>query len=783
MVEITGINFTDEYTGAGATKNPFLMGSMGDALIAYVDVSVHWESLKIICIFVSTAKTIERRDNRSFIKAGFSKGDTFTIVGSASNAGNYTIASISADGSTITTVEALVDETASGVSFYGTTPILAVDFYSNLIENSAPLSFISLVDNQTQQKLSGGKAAWVAGETVNLLQATTSIGWLTGATGTVIKNTIANNASGYKQTFTITKSFAITPYVLSGQVTRLNGKLVYPPYFLDTLSLKYVAKVNARYDTINPIIPHTTDPNYVYPLGNVGWFNEFLNGGVADYTLTSVAYTDVATSLPVTQIDLARDTQVVAVLNSAAGNFLGGGIGVGSFVALNFFYCPNDQTDYVNTTTNQNTNFRLDRKLLTVGAASVNGNGFGTDTQAIKSITAVFNNANQVTVTFTVSLSAYNKSFLQGKVSTNRNYILMATPQKRASTKLADTDRNSVLIDNNSFIWNQDDATLLTFSDTNFFQYPDTTTNAYTDYKGMIGDHVLSRSRFTINNGATPIDFTTQIVAVNSVTGESFDLEKYTQTFPSDDTNGQACSDVAPQILNYKLPSSDPRNQAYLNRNVALDTVTDFGWEFYYGFVLRYETWRQVPNFASAFNCGHSQDWSIYGLQPNWSIQHWTTINVSKGGYTTQFQRQANITVLDDAFSDNGYGGVLALQIDTYYADANGFQNAKGLILGDQDTHVKLTITGDLNTLPVGANGYYAYLALDVSGIGGELFRDVATSEEQPLVNSGWKQSVLVTAVSSQGVTHIDIECDIDFTKLDLQNKQYLITGRLGYKY
>lgn len=780
MVEITSIQFTDEYTGTGATKNSFLLGSFADVITAYVNISIHWETTQNIPITcTSGTKTIKRTDNYSFIRDGFKKGDTFHLTGgsSATNDGNYTISAIT--DSTITVTGAINTATITA-TLNGTTAINAMDFYYNLIENSSPLSFISLVDSQTIQKQSASKTAWVNGETVNLSQATKSIGWNTQNSGTVLKNTIADFASNYIQTFTITHSFYITPLYLAGQTVKVNGKYTYPTYFVDINSLKYVCRIDGRFSASNPSIPHTTPTDYDFPYGNVGWFDEFLSGGVADYTVTSVTYTDKATSEIVTQIDLTKDIEVVAILNSTLGSFLGGGTGVGSMIALNFIFCTQNQDDYIDTTTRMLDNFRVDRKLLTIGAASVNGTRYGTDFQAIKSITAVYNSATQCTLTFTVSLSDATKKILKAKDSTDRKYMLMATPQKKTSTYLGDTDRNAALIDFNDFIWNKDDSSLLTFQNTTFCQYPNTTTNLYTDYKGFVGDHVLTKSKFIVDNTSTPLDLTAQVMVVNSVTGESFELEKYTQTFPSNEKSGNVCADVVPQVLNYKLSPNDPRNQVYFNRNVAFDTVNAFGYEFDYPFVLRYETWRNVTNFATAFSCTHTQDWSIYELEPNWILQYWITVNVSKLDYTTQFIRKASLSAKDDAFSDNGSGGVFSLQIDTYYNDGSNLVNGKGLIFGDQDTHVKLTITGDFTALPSGAVGYYAYLALDVSGTGGEFFRDVATSEEEPLTDSAWKQSVLIT---SNGTTSVDIECDIDYTKLDLNNSEYLITGRLGYKY
>lgn len=774
-VEITSIQFTDEYSGSGATKNDFLMGSFVDKITAYVSVAIHWETLGIQAAF-NTNKTIKRLDNYSFIRDGFKQGDTFEVTGTTAgvNDGSYTIDTIT--DSTITTIEAIpVTGIYTLVDLNGTTQINAVDFFYNLIENSAALSFVSLTDNQSIQKYSASKANWVATETVNFSTATPSIGWQTG-TGSVIKNTDADLASNYRQEFVFTHTFYVAPFFLTGQLIYSEGKYQYPSYFADTNSLKYVARVDGRYDTVNPTAPHTTDPNYPYQLGNVGWFDEFLNGGTPEYTLTSVAYKDTLTNDPLTTVQLDRDTTVTVILASANNHFVSN-----PQLALNFFICPDDESDYVNTKDNQLVrNFRQDRKLMVIDGSTANGVYYGTDYQALKTISAVANSDVQCTLTFIVSFSQATQTYLLARDENNRKFILMATPEMGGVAEMFDTDRNAVLIDFNSVSYDQDDSTLLTWQDTQFYQYPDTVANPKTDYKGVIGDQVLSRNLFTVDNDSTPIDLTLEIRVVNDSTGDYFVLEKYQQQFPESELQGLICESNLPTVLGYNMASDDPRNQAYLYRNTAIDTASQFGYEFDYGFVMRYETWRYVTEFDTAFACDHSENWSIYSLIDGWNIKHVVTVNVEKDDHTTTFERTSNITLQDGDYSDDGFGGQIVVEKDTYYTGSSGLVDAKGLIFTDQDTHVKLTLTGDFSALPSGATDYYGYLALDVENTGGEKTRDVVTSEEDPLETSVWMTRAMITKVDNSTIT---IESDIDYTKLDITIKSYLITGRFGFKY
>ncbi len=123
MVQITSIRTDDEY---GMNVADFLIGSVYDKITTTIHFSVHWESLGIPVTIDAPNKTITRTDGLSWFAAGFSKGDTFTIVGLsgyyAYDDGNYTIDSLTS--SVLTTVESIyASGVFTGVDFHGTTPI------------------------------------------------------------------------------------------------------------------------------------------------------------------------------------------------------------------------------------------------------------------------------------------------------------------------------------------------------------------------------------------------------------------------------------------------------------------------------------------------------------------------------------------------------------------------------------------------------------------------------------------------------------------------------------
>lgn len=649
-IKILSQGFTDEY-GDGTTENSFMMGSIGDKLTAHLDIEVYWESLATFVSFNSTDKTIIRKDNLSWLDLGFKKGDSFVISGSVANDASFTIAQIT--DSTITTAEALTTGTNQNVNFYGTTTINALDFYYSLIENGSENNFLSLVDANTAPKFTNDDpgAAWIALETLTMTPVTESRGWVND-TCTAEKTEAQTSYNEYRQRFTITHTFMVTPIFLAGQQEGFNDPLTAPGYIRNT-SLKYIFKVDARAALIDPNILQSSDPDFDFPKGNIGWLDEFLSGGVPEYSVQGVAYEDVLTGEALNKLDLNRDVKVTVSLFSQNGRFDYAG-GDATKYQLGIIYAPFDDADYIDTLSDEfETNFLYDRKFSTFGAAVSNGEQFGTDLQSLKDILVTSAGVNNAILTFTVSYSTYIKNLLKSKDVNNRSYFIWITPQQGTRTTLATTDRNLAPIDFQNADWNRNQPELLEYIDTpQFYKFPDTIANGFTDYKGFIFDRVLSKVQFLVEKDALLKDTTIRIQAYNSGTGTYFDLETYSLSFlgrygPQNEVAWNT------QIRDFKLEWTDPNNQAMFQRNMALDTVTQFAYELDYGFMLRYEVWRTVEGFDQAFEFTPFEQWSIYSLTAGWELRYTLDTNVADSAdeYTTPFQITANIEAKDGTYS------------------------------------------------------------------------------------------------------------------------------------
>jgi len=119
----------------------------------------------------------------------------------------------------------------------------------------------------------------------------------------------------------------------------------------------------------------------------MGWFNENLNGGIPNYAVTSVVFTDPSGSV-VGYADYQGVTDVEVQITSIANTFSAYETPsqTGTEFIINHFSLPETEDDYIDTSTDLETNFMWDRGKQKIGTGSVDGNHFGTGKQVITDI-------------------------------------------------------------------------------------------------------------------------------------------------------------------------------------------------------------------------------------------------------------------------------------------------------------------------------------------------------------------------------------------------------------
>lgn len=780
MVVVESLKFYDEYTDAGGGGSDFLIGSVGDKQKAIAEINIHWETLNIRMIFNSSDKSITRQDLGSFIEDGFAKNDNITISNSASNNGSKTIKSVTDD--VIIINEAVVSEDTTGVNIFGDTPITGLDFYYNLIENSAFQDFHSLFDLETNQKFNAGSLD--ASNTVtihNFIPQTNSKSWIQN--GATIRGV---SFTEHQQKFEITHTFFITPFFLASQLKNLqNGIPPAPDYFKNSKALKYIFQFDGKIDNVNPNITHSSSrkgSTFIVPQrGATSWFNEFLNGFDPEYTFTSILYKDSNTLQVYNQIQFDKNVDVEIHIHSANGRFVNyddiDGHHSGTPMLLNICYLPLNENDYINKRTDFQHNFIHDRKKIAIDNVSVNGEKFGTDLQQLTGITAIFIDANNCKILFTYKASEQVKTQILSKGIDNRNYLIWITPQQKSITTTEGSDRNAIICDVNSYFQNLDDASLFSIIDyIKFYEYPNLLNGEFkSDFKGWITDTIISQTQFKVKNGKILLSLSAKIEAIKGEinTPTRFTLmEKTYQPFPFVDENNIE-QETFFENNEFNLSNENERNQSKLTRVPTLDTLGYTAYEFDWSFKLRHELWREVINSTPDFVNVNTEKWSIYSKKAGWT----TTFSIYASvfdpvtSHVTNFQQTATIIIKDETDIINE----TTIIIQTF-ADS-GTTDIETNIQNDETTRVKASVIGNFTSFPEGCDAYYGIFYIDIQGKGGYTEIDQTSTEEEPQPTSIWINKATLTKINN---SLIEITADIDFSKLDIQIEKYLIFVRFG---
>lgn len=710
MITIDSILISDEYTGnqngGSDTGTTSLLGSIGDKEWAKITFEVHTETLNVPMTL--TATTITRIDCPlgSFINDGWQVGQQVTIIGT----GYYyaTTATITAVTASVMTINQTIIDVGSfpSISIYDVTPILKMNFYQNTIGVQDGQSFRSLSDIRNTQLMS---ASWsINPSNVTMNPVGSSLAWYGG--NVPIVNYVSTGGTGainaYSRKYTIIAPFFIKPFVLAGQLTNLQnakaGTPALPSPWLDSDCMTYLYQIDALYSTTNPTVNQSTGIQETP--GNTGWFNEFLNGGIPVYTLGSIAYSNVNGT--VSQIDPNNNTTVTIKINSV-GNVINSS---NSPFVVNFCKIPINQSSYQNTATNFRQDFIHDRCFTLTGAASKNGDQFGTSYQVITNCTSVLDpnpGGTQGIITFTVNLGSIAKAAFS--TSTDANYLIWITPQNKTVTSLAITDRNAVICDVNYALINTDNSTLLTIStdatsDVHFFNSPDINVNPQTDFKGQQSEFSYLKCDFLVpvSTQINDINIKFQSVLYNTGIADNFnniistvDLETFlNNTISSFDGHTNNINVSVP--TNFPVPSTDPRSAKSIQRKSSLDGSGLLGYEILYGFQVGYAYFQNVPNGVGEFQNVGTRLWSGYwntsafngGTLPSSTAVRtdllitWDILDPATN-IVTQFNRRCAISPGDSGMNSSTVSSIVST------SDLSG-NNLNGAIANDQLTQINV---------------------------------------------------------------------------------------------
>jgi len=818
-VVITSRTFYDEFTDTGGGGVTYLNGGIGNRMKCVIEFYTFLGKENSRMVFDSATKTItngNRLDTTNFISDGWLVGMTIDVIGTVSNNGTYTITAV--ESTVITVAEALVNETDESCSFYDTTPITSCDFLYNIIPNGASESYASLTDRGNIQKYVVDGIASGTATPVYFLVGSNSMGWVTNEiidTTTGETNEVFIEGAGitdYKQAFTLTQWFTVTPLWLNNQDRNFANNIA-PDYLILPNGLKYIFRINAKFDFYDPIVPHTggiSNEN-----GMTCWYNANNTNTRSLYNVTSIKYTNYATSEIFDSIDFSIPTKIVIELYSVAGSFLyTAPSSPSTAITLDFIWNDLNLVDFTNTPdTTLRQNFMNDRLIAQITDPSTNGEYFGTDYQIITDLTISYIDANNVTLTFQTDFATYLQGILSQQPISNRNYSLLISTQDETITTTKQNDRVVVLVDYNQLAYDQTDATLIEALDEfHVYQYPNIDANDENYVLGWGGDPFYVDFPFLFltdpdADGVYPSlrSCGMQVVAVK--TGEDdFVIESTTfDTGFAIVRGGVQDIDLSQSRSFIGLP--DEYNTCSITRDDTIDTGTQSGYRFKYAFALRYEYWLNVIQT--------SQQWQYPIYQDITDVsQLWETMVAN--GWTLQLKFVADAKGYDDHITNFWAYTEMDQRVIGSAPDGGitftcvvDFINEDDVIVGTYDTSdptlygailigtttkIRCTFYGDFTTMPIGFNSFYGYLFMDLLNSGGINNRRFAQTEfdsetgspftfavADPLADLSWNSANMT--INLFYYSKVTLECWYDDTVLNwaVNNEGVQIYPKLGF--
>lgn len=377
-----------------------------------------------------------------------------------------------ADGSGVAPLGGTPTLDTQGV-FSNQTPITAVKYHYNWIENSASDNYLSYIDGSEQvfetskigsdtsttQMLPLGPLTWQDGlsgsVTKDFSGSSISVCSITGINATIVGGV-------YTTTYKIVHYTKIPEYVIVSQIA--NEKLRIPPSDFQTVNKcwKFITQIEAM-DTF-------TNPNYLIVqdfdsvLGNTGWRNENFNTGKTNYSIANLTYVNNALPIDSIQLDDSTTTIEFDIVNTIDTPFT-----TSTFISLGIFKVPADPSEYQLNNQLMDINFLFDRKKIQA-AHSGAGDNIGGSYQIMSGITVTVTDSGHLHVLINVSMAA--AVIASFKESATPQYLLRVAVQNSALATNA-SDLVALTVDMNMFTVVTADPGMIVIDPTVFIRHPE----------------------------------------------------------------------------------------------------------------------------------------------------------------------------------------------------------------------------------------------------------------------------------------------------------------------
>jgi hypothetical protein len=384
----------------------------------------------------------------------------------------------------------------------------------------------------------------------------------------------------------------------------------------------------------NPSIKQST--TYAPSDGNSGFFDEVFNGGSPDYSPSSIVWTDEDGDIML----LPDHTQESTFTFTVDGVFT-----ADSKFNLALFWDPVSTTSFKNRPNPMDNN----RALCTSTTALPVGG-------PVDIVGSSFETGARINIEDLEILQFGTYATFTGKLNPNSAYMALIEAQT-SDPSLVNSDRRfrfAVKVQNPDLEENYIRPVWLTMSygeytkhikplgvweGGTFIQLRDHANVSQTST--ITEDDVLLYGRFYIpKNDSSFTGLNLKVSAVKN-TGESFVLENFPVDFSDFPVLPDGTIPVNQSNFNgYALPPSSDKNVKSVNRYTAFDSGSNFGLEFHYGTLLRWQYWLDQLNASFDFygvdGEGRNQNWQHYQTG-GWSVEFIMELQTTEGSYENAF--------------------------------------------------------------------------------------------------------------------------------------------------
>jgi hypothetical protein len=665
----------DFVNGGGVSRN--LFGNVFYKINALIDFEVHTFAIATDDTPITFAPTgfpddtyIVDTNGGGFFK-DFNTGDNIFIQLATQPANNGTFNNIiKIDDNTIRVATARTFQISTTAEIYLARTYNSVDFLFNLVENNDQPTFASKIDLSTQK--------FTANNITASAQQMTPQGFQSWVLGSAFVNRNSVSAT-FKNTFTITQTFYITPFFLKED--QLN---TFPEYFLNANCLRYIFELNVK--------PNATDTTRMQTLlfdsesGSTGWLNENFNTGLTNYSISNLSYTRVSDAAPLTAVQLSdtEETEVQFNINNTTDAPFS--TSPASEFVLNFINVPFEDSLYKQNGNDISFNFSFDRRKTVVDVAPVDGE----NAYAIKDFEVDFVSASQVTVKFKILLAA--TQFARIAAMETKKYLLAISVQNDANS--FESDGVTLPIAYDDFFIDLGLEAAVTATQQVFLEHPFTNlVDATSVLDSFTEDEVVGYKRFRFDTSlAVPFNITGVRSGIRAANGtNTFKLSEYSLPIQNAKiVNGIEFIDAL-QTIPFKAPSTELVTQFKVKRDIAADASPIYFFDVYFGWINRWEYWLENGNIPADF---FDISLPANGLNDNWerfdtlgyTLEHFVEWDLSVNGLTQTLTFGKDFTIADyDSNSDWDNE-----DIKTFDSNSNQLINgATEYILGYENTTVK----------------------------------------------------------------------------------------------